>query len=95
MEARDKRTLKNAWQTAKNKCVTVEVLDTFLIEVFVLYSYDHKEEPPFLLGKDLQKSLNLPFDVKYRQLERVLGGKLAIFEESDDGKDLKGGVLDV
>ena len=70
----DKRTLKNAWQTARNKRVTVEVLDTFLIEVFVLYSYDHKEEPPFLLGKDLQKALNLPFDVKYRQLERILGG---------------------
>ena len=54
--------------------MTVEVLDTFLIEIFVLYSYDHKEEPPFLLGKDLQKALNLPFDVKYRQLERILGG---------------------
>lgn len=70
----DKRALKNAWLTAKNKVVTVEVLDTFLIEVFVLYSYDHKEEPPFLLGKDLQKALNLPFDIKYRQLERILGG---------------------
>lgn len=69
-----KRDLKNAWLTAKNKVVTVEVLDTFLIEVFVLYSYDHKEEPPFLLGQDLQKALNLPFDVKYRQLERILGG---------------------
>lgn len=68
-----KRDLKNAWQTAKNKRVTVEELDIFLIEIFVLYSYDHKEEPPFLLGKDLQKALNLPFDVKFRQLERVLG----------------------
>lgn len=70
----DKRTLKNAWQTAKNKYINNEVLDTFLIELFVLYSYDHKEEPPFLLGKDLQKALNLPFNVKYRQLERILGG---------------------
>lgn len=69
-----KRDLKNAWLTAKNKLVTVEVLDTFLIEIFVLYSYDHKEEPPFLLGKDLQKALNLPFAVKYRQVNRVLGG---------------------
>lgn len=68
-----KMDLKNAWQTAKNKRVTVEELDIFLIEIFVLYSYDHKEEPPFLLGKDLQKALNLPFDVKFRQLERVLG----------------------
>lgn len=68
-----KRNLKNAWQTAKNKYLNNEVLDTFLIELFVLYSYDHKEEPPFLLGKDLQKALNLPFNVKYRQLERVLG----------------------
>ncbi len=70
----DKRTLKNAWQTAKNKRVNVEVLDTFLIEIFVLYSYEHKEEPPFLLGKDLQKALNLPFAVKYRQVDRVLRG---------------------
>ena len=70
----DKRTLKNAWQTAKNKLVTVEVLDTFLIEIFVLYSYDHKEEPPFLLGKDLQKALNLPFAVKYSKVDSVLGG---------------------
>ena len=69
-----KRDLNIAWLTAKNKRVTVEVLDKFLIEIFVLYSYDHKEEPPFLLGKDLQKALNLPFDVKYRQLERILGG---------------------
>ena len=69
----DKRALKNAWYTAKNKVVTVEVLDTLMIEMFVLYSYDHKEEPPFLLGRDLQKALNLPFNVKYRQLERVLG----------------------
>ena len=69
-----KRNLKNAWLTAKNKRVTVEVLDTLLIEMFVLYSYDHKEEPPFLLGKDLQKALNLPFAVKYRQVNRVLGG---------------------
>ena len=58
-----KRNLKNAWLTAKNKRVTVEVLDTLLIE-----------EPPFLLGKDLQKALNLPFGVKFRQLERILGG---------------------
>ena len=70
----DKRALKNAWLTAKNKVVTVEVLDTFLIEIFVLYSYDHKEEPPFLLGQYLQKALNLPFAVKYRQVNRVLGG---------------------
>lgn len=69
-----KRDLKNAWLTARNTHVTVEVLDTFLIEIFVLYSYDHKEEPPFLLGKDLQKALNLPFAVKYRQVNRVLGG---------------------
>ena len=68
-----KRNLKNAWQTAKNKCVTVEELDKFLIEIFVLYSYGNKEEPPFLLGKDLQKALNLPFDVKFRHLEMVLG----------------------
>lgn len=69
-----KRNLKNAWQTAKNKRVTVEELDTFLIEIFVLYSYDHKEEPPFLLGKDLQKALNLDYNTKFKQVNRVLGG---------------------
>ena len=68
-----KRNLKNAWQTAKNKNVTVEELDTFLIEIFVLYSYDHKEEPPFLLGKDLQKALNLGYNTKFKQVNRVLG----------------------
>lgn len=69
-----KRNLKNAWQTAKNKRVTVEELDTFLIEIFVLYSYDHTEEPPFLLGKDLQKALNLDYNTKFKQVNRVLGG---------------------
>lgn len=69
-----KRNLKNAWQTAKNKSVTVEELDTFLIEIFVLYSYDHKEEPPFLLGNDLQKALNLDYNTKFKQVNRVLGG---------------------
>ena len=68
-----KRDLKNAWQTAKNKRVTVEELDIFLIEIFVLYSYDHKEEPPFLLGKDLQKALNLGYNTKFKQVDRVLG----------------------
>lgn len=69
-----KRNLKNAWQTARNKCVTVEELDTFLIEIFVLYSYDHKEEPPFLIGNDLQKALNLDYNTKFEQVDRVLGG---------------------
>lgn len=68
-----KRDLKNAWQTAKNKRVTVEELDIFLIEIFVLYSYDHKEKPPFLLGKDLQKALNLGYNTKFKQVDRVLG----------------------
>lgn len=70
----DKRTLKNAWLTAKNKLVTIDLLDTFLIEVFILYSYDHKDEPPFLLGKELQEALNLSQGEKYQLLDLVLGG---------------------
>ena len=69
-----KKALKNLWEDTKKSKVTNEILDTFLIEIFVMYSYDHKEEPPFLLGRDLQKALNLPFAVKYRQVNRVLGG---------------------
>ena len=69
-----KKSLKNLWEDTKKSKVTNEILDTFLIEMFVMYSYDHKEEPPFLLGRDLQKALNLPFAVKYRQVNRVLGG---------------------
>nr|DAN77839.1 MAG TPA: hypothetical protein [Caudoviricetes sp.] len=69
-----KKALKNLWEDTKKSKVTNEILDTFLIEMFVMYSYDHKEEPPFLLGRDLQKALNLPFAVKYRQVNRVLGG---------------------
>lgn len=69
----DKRTLKNAWYAVKNKQITTELLDNFLIKIFIMYSYDNKAYPPFLLGKELQESLDLPFDVKYRQLERVLG----------------------
>lgn len=68
-----KRDLKNAWQTVKNKNITVEELDEFLIEIFVIYSYDHKEEPPFLLSKDLQKALNLGYNTKFEQVDRVLG----------------------
>lgn len=69
-----KKALKNLWEDTKKSKVTNEILDTFLIEMFVMYSYDHKEEPPFLLGRDLQKALNLPFAVKYRQVNRILGG---------------------
>lgn len=69
-----KRDLKNAWLTTKNKHINTEDLDTFLIEIFVLYSYDHKEEPPFLLGKDLQEALKLPSTIKYNKIDRILGG---------------------
>lgn len=68
-----KKALKNLWKDTKNSQVTNEILDNFLIEIFVMYSYDNLSEPPFTLGKDLQKALNLPFTVKYRQVDRVLG----------------------
>lgn len=69
-----KKEMKNLWKEAKKSQVTNEILDNFMIEIFVMYSYDNLSEPPFTLGKDLQKALNLPFAVKYRQVDRVLGG---------------------
>lgn len=69
-----KKALKNLWEDTKKSQVTNEILDNFIIEIFVMYSYDNLSEPPFTLGKDLQKALNLPFVVKYRQVDRVLEG---------------------
>lgn len=69
-----KKALKNLWKDSKKSQVTNEILDNFLIDIFVMYSYDNLSEPPFTLGKDLQEALNLPFAVKYRQVDRVLGG---------------------
>ena len=69
-----KKALKNLWKDTKKSQVTNEILDNFMIEIFVMYSYDNLSEPPFTLGKDLQKALNLPFTAKYRQVDRVLGG---------------------
>nr|DAY01939.1 MAG TPA: hypothetical protein [Caudoviricetes sp.] len=47
-------------------------MDSFLIEMFVMFSYDNLEEPPFSLGKDLQKALNLGYDSKYAFIDGVL-----------------------
>lgn len=69
-----KKEMKNLWKEAKKSQVTNEILDNFLIDIFVMYSYDNLSEPPFTLSKDLQKALNLPFVVKYRQVDRILGG---------------------
>ena len=68
-----KKELKNSWNRVGNN-PTVEVMDSFLIEMFVMYSYDHLEEPPFSLGKDLQKALNLSADSKYAFIDGVLKG---------------------
>lgn len=68
-----KKELKNSWNRVGNN-PTVEVMDSFLIEMFVMYSYDHLEEPPFSLGKDLQKALNLSSDSKYAFIDGVFKG---------------------
>lgn len=69
-----KKELKNSWNRIREDSPTVEVMDSFLIEMFVMYSYDHLEEPPFSLGKDLQNALNLSADSKYAFIDGVLKG---------------------
>lgn len=69
-----KKALKNLWEDTKKSQVTNEILDSFMIEIFVMYSYDNLSEPPFTLGKDLQKALNLSFVLKFYYIDRILGG---------------------
>nr|DAP74409.1 MAG TPA: hypothetical protein [Caudoviricetes sp.] len=68
-----KKELKNSWELVSNR-PTIEVMDSFLIEMFVMYSYDNLDEPPFSLGKDLQKALNLSYDSKFAFIDGVLKG---------------------
>ena len=68
-----KKELKNSWELVSNS-PTIEVMDSFLIEMFVMYSYDNLDEPPFSLGKDLQKALNLSYDSKFAFIDGVLKG---------------------
>lgn len=69
-----KKELKNRWKDSKKSQVTNEILDSFMIEIFVMYSYDNLSEPPFTLGKDLQKALDLGFNTKFYYIDRILGG---------------------
>ena len=69
-----KKELKNTWKEAKKSQVTNEILDNFMIEIFVMYSYDNLSEPPFTLGKDLQKALDLGYNTKFYYIDRILGG---------------------
>lgn len=69
-----KRALKNLWKDTKNSQVTNEILDNFMIEIFVMYSYDNLSEPPFTLGKDLQKALDLGYNTKFYYIDKILGG---------------------
>lgn len=68
-----KKELKNSWNRVSIN-PTVEVMDSFLIEMFVMFSYDNLEEPPFSLGKDLQKALNLGYDSKFAFIDGVFNG---------------------
>lgn len=69
-----KKELKNTWKDTKKSQVTNEILDNFMIEIFVMYSYDNLSEPPFTLGKDLQKALDLGYNTKFYYIDRILGG---------------------
>lgn len=69
-----KKEMKNRWKDTKKSQVTNEILDSFMIEIFVMYSYDNLSEPPFTLGKDLQKALDLGFNTKFYYIDRILGG---------------------
>lgn len=66
-----KKELKSSWELVSIN-PTIEVMDSFLIEMFVMYSYDNLDEPPFSLGKDLQKALNLSYDSKFAFIDGVL-----------------------
>lgn len=68
-----KKELKNAWKIARFNA-TIEVMDDFLIKMFVMFSYDNLDEPPFLLGKELQEALDLSGEEKHNFIDGVLGG---------------------
>ena len=68
-----KKELKSSWELVSIN-PTIEVMDSFLIEMFVMYSYDNLDEPPFSLGKDLQKALNLSYDSNFAFIDGVLRG---------------------
>lgn len=68
-----KKELKNAWKIARMN-PTLEIMDNFLIKMFVMFSYDNLDEPPFTLGKDLQKALDLSSKEKFNFIDGVLGG---------------------
>lgn len=68
-----KKEIRNRWERVKMN-PTVELMDGILIDMFVMYSYDNLDEPPFSLGKDLQKALNLSQDIKYTFIDGVLKG---------------------
>lgn len=69
-----KKEMKNLWKEAKKSQVTNGILDNFMIDIFVMYRYDNLSEPPFTLGKDLQKTLDLGFITKFYYVDRILGG---------------------
>lgn len=68
-----KKELKNAWKIARFNA-TMETMDDFLIRMFVMFSYDNLDEPPFLLGKELQEALDLSSKKKFNFINGVLGG---------------------
>lgn len=68
-----KKELKNAWKIARFNA-TMETMDDFLIKMFVMFSYDNLDEPPYTLGKDLQKAIDLSSKEKFSFIDGVLGG---------------------
>lgn len=70
----NKQKLKELWNSHK-RLMREELLDEIIMKIYVMFSYDNLEEPPFTLGKELQETLEMTYIEKYRFLDSVLGYK--------------------
>ena len=70
-----KQKLKELWNSHKG-IMREELLDEIIMKIYVMFSYDNLDEPPFILGKELQDTLNMTYIEKYSFLDRVLGYKV-------------------
>lgn len=70
----NKQKLKELWNSHKG-LMREELLDEIIMKIYVMFSYDNLDEPPFILGKELQDTLNMTYIEKYSFLDSVLGYK--------------------
>lgn len=71
----NKQKLKELWNSHKG-LMREELLDEIIMKIYVMFSYDNLDEPPFILGKELQDTLNMTYIEKYSFLDSVLGYKV-------------------